>query len=529
MKKKKYLNTLCILNIFRSAVLIGQAYFSKILVDTAKNGSENLTKYIIFYVSIVALIIVLSLVYNILRNRLSIEIEVGYKKELYNKIIEKEFNEIKKFHSGELSNMYLSDVNNIKNAYVQTIPNIFLYISRLLFALVALIFVAWKLLIVLLIVGIFGFLGARLYSKKLKKYQKDALDSDGVLNSYMSETVRNIKIVKALNATSSLSSNLEEIADKNYEIKHKRNMFSLIGNTGINSMLSLSYALALVYAVIGLKNNTFTYGDLVLVIQLVSYFEGPFAALGGALNQLTRLKASEERINEVLILKDDEKALEIKDFTEIKIENMSFSYDKDIYKNFNLTIKKGDIVNLRGTSGSGKTTLFNLLLGFLNPTSGSINIKTKSECFKASGSTRGLFSYVSQENNMLSGTVLDNILLFSPKSTEKEIKESLEAAVIYDELMAKPLGLKTRMVEGNIGLSGGQIQRVMIAVALLLDKEVMLLDEFNSNLDYETEYKLVNNLSKLHKTLIIISHRNISFKNMINVRIGENNDSMSNS
>ena len=526
MKNKKSLYVLCSLNILRSAVLIAQAYFSKILVDKAVNKTNNLTKYIYIYVLLVLLVVLLNLLFNVIKNRLSVSIEVGYKKGLYKKLINKEFNEIKKFHSGELSNIYLTDVTNIRNAYVQTIPNIFLYLSRLLFATVALIFVAWRLLIILLIVGFVGFFGARLYSRKLKKYQTKVLASDDKLNSYMSETIRNIKIVKAMNATESLGSNLDILANENYLIKEKRNRFSLIGNTGINSMLSLSYALALVYAVIQLRNGIFSYGDLILIVQLVSYFEGPFAALGGALNQLTKMSSSKDRINKILSLKDEETSVNIDDFKKIEIKNISFSYDKQVYKDFSLTINKGDIINLRGASGSGKTTLLSLLLGFIEPSKGTIEIITEEKTFNVSGRTRSLFSYVSQNNYLLSGNVLDNIKLFSPESTDEEIKEALSSAVIYDELMNKPHGLKTKMIEGNIGLSGGQIQRVMIAVALLLNKPIMLLDEFNSSLDYQTELKLVNNLKNLNKTLIIISHKSLSFTNMKNVRIGEENDSL---
>ena len=121
----------------------------------------------------------------------------------------------------------------------------------------------------------------------------------------------------------------------------------------------------------------------------------------------------------------------------------------------------------------------------------------------------GLFSYVVQDNILFSGTVRENIALFVNDANEEKIVEALKTACIYDELMQKEKGLDTPLYERGGGLSLGQIQRILLAINLLLDKEILLLDEFTSSLDKNTENQIVNNLLAINKSKMIITHHDL--------------------
>ena len=152
MSNKKYILILSIINIFRSIFLVSQALASKLLIDAAINNTRVLF-YALIFGGLIICNIVLSLLFLFIRNKFSLKIEVKMKEDIYNELLKKDVNEAKKFHSGEITNVYLNDIQNIKNGLCQTIPNVFLYASRFLLSLFALAYLDYKILFILLLFG----------------------------------------------------------------------------------------------------------------------------------------------------------------------------------------------------------------------------------------------------------------------------------------------------------------------------------------------------------------------------------------
>lgn len=521
MNKKAYLVLLSSLNIIRSFLLIIQALLSRQLVN---NVNGNYIENAIYFALCILLNIILTLIYVAIRNHFSLKIEVGMKQEIYTQLLNKDINEAKKFHSGELSNIYLTDIQNIRLGLCETIPNFFLYLSRFIFAFLALIYLNITILIILFAIGIIVFISAKIYGKIIKKYQKQSLESDGKINAFMQESFENIKIVKATNTQQNFTKTLESKLKDNYSIKNKRNLISIIGNSGFLIAMQLCSAFTMIYGVISIATGNLLFGDLIALLQVVSYFESPISMFSQLLNNYNNYKVSKERIYSLYKINNEEEQYEIKDFDKIIIDNISFNYEnKDIFKDFSLTINKNDTILLKGHSGCGKTTLFNLLLGFEKVKNGKISIISNNNSYNIKN-CRNLFSYVHQENILFSGTIEDNIRLFVPDYNEDELIQSLKIACIYDEIMEKPLKLKTPLNERGNGLSIGQIQRILLAISLLTNKPILLLDEFTSALDKELEKQIVINVSKLNKTKIIITHRDINIENSKTIYLGEENE-----
>ena len=240
-KKNFYIIILSILNVFRSIFLVSQALASKKLIDvaTTKSSKEDLIFWVIIFALLIILNIVTSLLFLGIRNRFSLLVEVDMKNTIYQKLIKKDIEETRKIHSGEITNIYLSDIQNIRAGLCETIPNFFLYGSRFILSFIALIYFDYRLLIILLILGIFALISAKIYSKIIKKYQKKSLESDGKVNAFMQESFENIKIVKALSAEKNLCTSLDTKLDENKNIKSKRNRISLIGNGGVYVLMHL--------------------------------------------------------------------------------------------------------------------------------------------------------------------------------------------------------------------------------------------------------------------------------------------------
>ena len=181
-----------------------------------------------------------------------------------------------------------------------------------------------------------------------------------------------------------------------------------------------------------------------------------------------------------------------------------------MFDGFSYDFAPGSKTAVVGETGVGKSTLIRLMLSLLRPQSGNLALYGGGSEVPVSPMTRANFSFVPQGNSLLGGTIRDNLLLGNPKATDKQMWDALDtaAAGFVREL---PDGLMTRCGERGTGLSEGQAQRIAIARALLRPGTIMLLDEFSSSLDPETERRLINNLTSAceGKTMIFITHREL--------------------
>ncbi|MAP23910.1 MAG: hypothetical protein CMM87_00020 [Rickettsiales bacterium] len=199
--------------------------------------------------------------------------------------------------------------------------------------------------------------------------------------------------------------------------------------------------------------------------------------------------------------------LKNKDIT-IKVSNLSFSYDSNnspLIENLGLVIKKGNIYMIKGKSGVGKTTLIKLILGFLNPLSGSIEILGKSP--SQAISEKKVFAMM-QEQMLFDRTLYENISYDYDKASLDIVIDAAKKAFIYDEIIALPKNFQTTL-GSPVQLSSGQKQRILLSRAFLKKYSVILLDEFTNHLDINLIQKISANLLALKNsgsTIIIVSH-----------------------
>ena len=201
----------------------------------------------------------------------------------------------------------------------------------------------------------------------------------------------------------------------------------------------------------------------------------------------------------------------IKFIDEIQIKSLNLSYgQKEIFKDFNLSIKKGSKIGVMGTSGSGKSSLVNVLLGIITPNSGSILVDNYN-IEKRMNSWRNLIGYVPQDIFLIDDSIENNIALgISNKEIDKHrILECIKLAELETYIESTPQGIKTLIGERGVKMSGGQKQRIGIARALYNNPDILIFDEATSALDEKTEELVMNTIYNLDKniTSILISHR----------------------
>ena len=213
----------------------------------------------------------------------------------------------------------------------------------------------------------------------------------------------------------------------------------------------------------------------------------------------------------------NEKNYKLDDFKSIEFENVNYSYDheKEIIKNASIKIQKGEFIGIVGQSGSGKTTLLNIILGLIPPQKGKILIDGKDQT-KSYSNIRNLFSLVSQDVFLFDDTIESNISLESTLKNidQDKLKEALELSQLENFIKNSINNVKTNVGEKGMSVSGGQKQRISIARALYRNSHILVLDEATSNLDLETEKKILDSLLAIRgkKTIICVSHRISSLK-----------------
>ena len=282
----------------------------------------------------------------------------------------------------------------------------------------------------------------------------------------------------------------------------RRMRFTIITRLIMGCAFGLGYLLAFVWGGIGLRNGTITFGVMTSFLQLVSMIQGPILQLLNMVPEVIHATASIDRLEELEQTTQEPTVARTGKTSSkgINFNDVSFCYakgDREILSHFTHEFKAGSKTAIMGETGIGKTTLFRLILGFIEPTSGEIEVG-------------GELCFVPQGNTLMSGTIRYNLQLAKPDATDNELREVLYTACA-DFVFDLPDGLDTELGERGSGLSEGQAQRIAIARGLLHGGDILLLDEISSSLDEETERELYHRLFAVNpqKTILLITHRSV--------------------
>jgi ABC-type multidrug transport system fused ATPase/permease subunit len=292
------------------------------------------------------------------------------------------------------------------------------------------------------------------------------------------------------------------------------------------------------FAVISIKTSYITFIGILTVV-IVSFYQYEnnlihnknilitylylFLRFSQALAQTNTIKTefqinfvSLDKLNEVFRKnKNDENspAHSIESLQSISVKNMFFSFDNNkLLENMDLSFEKGKPIGITGRSGSGKSTLISLILGLETPTKGSILINNSVDASHSDNSYLNQLAYIGPSPYLIEGTVRDNLLYANPKMDEitiDNIDEALEMAELKSHVYALNHNLDSKVSENISTFSTGQKQRLMIARAILRNPNFIIMDEATSNLDDETEAKIIENLRCYLQTrlAIIVTHK----------------------
>jgi len=398
-----------------------------------------------------------------------------------------------------------------------SISMIFQTIVGITFVIVYAIHIHWLLgPIFLATVPVIAFISSFL-GKRIKIVSRQILGETTALAGATTESLRNIELVKSLGLTNQEVNRLNTTTIKILGLELKKVRFirslSFIQGTTVHFMrTSLVFALYLF-----IFNDIIKPGDLITLMFFSFFLFNPLQELGNVIATYNETKASMDNFSTLMNSKSEAVPTNPKTIgtiNNLRFSNISFKHQSAktyAVKDISFEAKSGETLAFVGPSGSGKTTLVKMLVGLYSPAEGDIFYNEKNANEIDLTELRHQLGFVTQDAQLFSGTIKDNLLFVKPTATDDEINDMLQKAACQNLLRRAENGIHTTIGEGGIKVSGGEKQRLSIARALLRNPKLLIFDEATSALDSITEEEITQTIrnisSKQDQITVLIAHR----------------------
>lgn len=483
---------------------------------------NSIEKTLLYVCAIIVISVLLSNLFRYFSQRYMEDLRVhtllNFRKRVFDNVMNLHVGFFSNERKGDIISKVASDVQVVQFTVTNTLQVVFKEPVTLIVYIVLLFNISAKLtLFSLLVIPISAFIISKIV-KRLKQQAKEAHESFAKMIGFLDEALSGIKIIKAFNATERTKDkfNNENIFYSNLNRKMVRRQ--QLGSPVSEFLGVLMIAVIVWYGgslILHHDKNALAAADFIAYIAIFSQVMRPAKALTDSFSGIHSGIAAGERVLELIDTKPEmvnkTDAIQINAFNRsLILENVTFSYgEKQILKDINLEINKGQTIALVGPSGGGKSTLMDLIPRFHDPKSGAIKLDGINYKDLKVEDLRSQMGTVNQESFLFNDTIFNNIAFAKPNASEEEVIAAAKIANAHDFILNTENGYQTSVGDRGNKLSGGQRQRVCIARAVLANPPIMLLDEATSALDTESE-KLVqdalNNLMK-NRTSIVIAHR----------------------
>ncbi len=362
---------------------------------------------------------------------------------------------------------------------------------------------------------------AAVMRKKMRNAFMRSRQSTAQINASLESSISGIRVTKAYNNAEIEAEKFEE-GNREF-VQARTDAYNAMGkfHSTTSFVTDIFNVIVLIAGGLFLYSGAIGFGDYSAFVVSVNLFISPVMTLISFMEQYQTGVTGFERFVETLdteVESDPENATEMQRADgHIEFKNVTYGYDddRDVLKNIELDIKRGEKYALVGPSGGGKTTICHLIPRFYSVKEGSILIDGQNIAEVTLRSLRDNIGIVQQDVYLFNASIRDNILYGRPSATEAEVIEAAKRANIHDYVMTLPEGYDTVIGERGVKLSGGQKQRLSIARVFLKDPPVLILDEATSALDNVTEQLIQSALDELcnGRTTIVVAHRLSTVKN----------------
>lgn len=453
----------------------------------------------------------------------SVRVTTDLRRDLFEKVSTLSHAELDKFGTASLVNRLTADINQVENA-ISIFLRLMIRVPFLLIgAFVMSLSINPKMSIIFLILIPIILLVVIIYTKKTNPYFKTIRTKLDNISKVTKENLSGTRVIRAFNKQDSEQDRFENTTDDYTKNSVKVSKITALLNPII--FLLVDAATIAILALGGWQVNigTLTQGDIIALIDYVSIITISLLVLSQIIVLFVRTNASIHRIDEVLdttpsVQNPEKRAIMKKEFDALmEFDNVCFNYsftsqEKSFIKDLSFTIQPNQTIGIIGGTGSGKSTIAHLMTRFYDVTSGEIRFKGKNIKEYNVEDLRRSISIVQQRSTLFSGSLRDNMKIRDAKATDEEIINALKISQAWSFVSEWRNGLDYQIMAGGKNVSGGQMQRLTIARAIIGSPEMIIFDDSSSALDFLTESKLMREIKKLNCTRVIISQRATSIK-----------------
>ncbi|MFR1541044.1 MAG: peptidase domain-containing ABC transporter [Oscillospiraceae bacterium] len=511
------------LGLFINLLIIGSSFLSKILIDNIlpSNNVSMLIEFMIGYLSYFILKSMASFGRNYLFSKHGYRILFDIRGEVYSAIVSKfNFVAFSTENQGYIITLFRDWLNSISwflsNVLLNTITDCLLLILTL--ALLAIIDLN-MLCITLVTLPIYGFLYL-FFNPKIKDTRKSMMEKDAIVTQNLKDSLDSIKEIRVLNAESVFTEkyNASQKEFCNLGLKYVITTAAYSSLTSIASVLG--HVIVLLCGTLAVYDGKMSVGTLISLNSIVALLYSPVERIVGFNRVLQAFKIEMAKLNDVLrkniSLDNPQKSVDYciqsnspKVETILGLSNVSFSYgERHILEGVCLNFEPGKTYAIVGENGSGKSTLINLITGLLVPSRGNvffdgINIHNNLEQF------RSHIGYVPQDTMLLNESIESNITFCRNAVSEHALEEVLHICEVDVIMKTNSMSIDTVIGEKGNKLSGGQKQKIALSRALYRKPKLLIIDEGTSNIDSDTEERILKRVKSVYPdmTIIIVSHR----------------------
>lgn len=508
------------LGIFSTSLGLVSSVASKYVIDIITGYQmEKLTLLICVMVGSSVFSLLFSSLISRISTKLSIHVNNDIQADIFDKIIDADWLSLNAYSSGDILNRFNQDVSTVSGNAISWLPTIILAVYNFIATFLVILHYDVVMALISFISAPFLFVISQQLLRKQREYNKKVREMNSQLMTFEVETFYNVDTIKSFGIAPYYGEKMRWWQRKYKDISLVYNMFQIKTNILLSVLGMVVQFIAFGYCLFLLWTHAITYGTMTLFLQQRSNLSSAFNNVVSIIPSFLGSSVSAHRIRELVDLPKEVHILEssaldtcIADGFRLSMRDVRFAYREDqaVITDSCLEAKPGEIVALIGPSGEGKTTLIRLLLGLVQPQSGTVTIEASDGSqVPMNAETRHLFSYVPQGNTILSGTIEENLRMARENATEEEMVEALQIACAWEFVQKMPKGIQSSVGERGRGLSEGQSQRLAIARAVLRDAPILLLDEATSALDVTTERRVLRNIvnRRPNKTCIVTSHR----------------------
>jgi ATP-binding cassette subfamily B multidrug efflux pump len=462
---------------------------------------------------------VFSIAVNYLLIRLGLKVLVDYRLSLVRRILRFELRFLDKISAGKLATRLTSDVNALYEFFSTAVAGLLGSFFVIVAVFGVLFWMDWRLasgvalsLLVLSFITVY-------FNERIRRRFGFSRKSMTQLNTFTGESLMGLRDLQGMGVRESTMREFESWSQRQAALHLKAVQEYAYYQPLIAFVLSIQTAVLLGFGGLMVMHQEISLGQLVSFLAFANFFAGPLQEFAEKISVFQQAMAAVDRLTEISsgkIEKSEGESLEAH-WNSIELRDLSFKYPdahQSVFESLNLRLRAGEKIGVVGETGAGKSTLSFLLLRFYEPTAGSILIDGRDLRSISMQDWRRQCAWVSQDVQLFTCSLRENLRLFESRITDSEMIRALEVVQLGDWFRALPQGLDTLLREKALELSSGQRQLLSVARALCLKPRLLIFDEATAYIDSSTEWQFITALERLWEerdfkeaTSLVIAHR----------------------